>query len=376
MNFAVPKGLKVVIARSYPVRGSLSGRMKRTCNAVGRAAALGLSGLMLHDHGQSTVIQVLDSFVCALEEKKEGEFESPMETLSIPIAGEGLKSNETIDMRLRDVLHSLGRQIVLGKLPNLKYLAMGYMPSENDTNGFSLRKLPYVCPNLQVLELGCRSGLENPLKFQWLDNVCGLHNCLDFSGIGKCFPCRKAFPRVIGIHCDLESFDSKRFVSIMKNNLFPSLRVLLCEGPMWTKGVVGALAISCPALRFLQIDMSDLCANVHADWCDLLKRLFVLVMNCSKRPGTIFETDSCPECCELRVLTIVYKDLCKDWYHDLLLWLEELLNIIDIRLPKLASLNIIFVKAYHNSSTEVQRRGNLKMRFGQKSVDLRFGIFR
>ncbi len=375
LKFAVPKGLKVVLARSYPVRGSLRGRIKRTCKAVGRAAALGMSGLILYDHSRSIVVQVLDSFVCALQEQKEGEFESPLEILSIPIAGEGFKSNEAIAMRLRDVLRSLGHQFVLGKLRSLKYLNMGCVTSENDANGFGLMKVPYGCPNLQVLELGWHSGLENPLKFQWPDNVCGPHNCLDFSDIDP-FPVGKAFPRVTGIHGDLESFDSKRFVTFMKKGLFPSLRVLMCNGQMLEKGMAGALAISCPALRFLQIDMSDLGTNGHADWCDLLKRLFVLVMNCFKRPQTIFETGSCPECCELRVLTIVYKDLCKDWYHDLLLWLEELLNIIDICLPKLASLNVIFVKTYHNSSTEVERRGNLKYRFRQKSVDLRFCLFR
>ncbi len=134
--------------------------------------------------------------------------------------------------------------------------------------------------------------------------------------------------------------------------------------------VAGALAINCSALRFLEIDYSDL-YRWYTDWHELLQRLFVLILDVpfgEEQMPRPYPFRFFPEDCELRVLTMKGGNGL-----ELLLWLEELLSIIDVCLPKLLFLNIVFDEFYDGPLlVNAELRGNQKYAFNQKSVDLRF----
>ncbi len=363
LKFAVSKGLKILLidTKIYPFNDP-SGCREEIYIAVGRAAALGLNGLIVCNYDPIVVVKVLESLVSTLQEQKEGEFQSPLEILSLPYLGRRLGNKKVYNTAVRDgcVLPSLIDEFVLGKLRNLKYLDLDYVDTKGKAENFGLREVLYACPNLQVLELGWCAKYEYLQNFQLPDNVCGPHNCIDFAFVDP-FTSWKD-PHVIGIYGT--NYSSKReFSTFLKMNSFSSLRVLVCGGPMEDEEVAGALAINCPALRFLEIDYSDL-YRWYTDWHELLQRLFVLILNvpCERVMPGPYPFRFFPKDCELKVLTMKGgNDL------ELLLWLEELLNIIDVFLPKLLLLNVIFEEYYD----EAGRRGNLKYRFNQKSVDLR-----
>ncbi len=163
----------------------------------------------------------------------------------------------------------------------------------------------------------------------------------------------------------------KTFVNDLVKGRFSSLRVLICcydrfhyeVRPKPQQGLARVLSIGCPALRFLQIENRHLCADCPADWHDLFKRLFVLIVEHYDQ-GPIFNVGLFPDGCELRVLTIEYLETDL----DSLLWLETLLNIIDICLPKLVHLNFVWSLVEHASLALVW--DNYKSQFRQKSVNL------
>ncbi len=72
-----------------------------------------------------------------------------------------------------------------------------------------------------------------------------------------------------------------------------------------------------------------------------------------------------PKDCELRVLTIVYHSgpSC-----NILLWFEELLKIVNVRLPKRIRLNIVILTTLLTKPTLLEQ-SNLKHRFKEKLVD-------
>ncbi len=369
LKFAVPKGLKIVLVDHNRKPNKYSkGWIAETYHAVGRAAALGLSGLIVYNNNGRVAEQVLKSFVCALEEQKEGEFESPLEILSIPIR-EGFRDIDGYYARCMDIhLHRLRHQFALGKLRNLKFLNMGCVETENGAEDLGLMEVPYVCPNLKVLELGGYSGNAYLHDIQWPDNVYyGPHNCLNFDNLGH-VRVGKTFPRVTGIHLG-DYADSEAFLNSLNEGLFPSLRVLICRCLIIPLRMAGALTIGCPALRFLQIDGSDLVR--HTYWHGLLKRLFVLIVYRKGNGSLILETGLFPVGCELRVLTIGYSGP----FHDIPLCLEKILNVIDICLPKLEWLNVAVNPQRHRLS-ELELPDNLKRQFRQKSIVLSFIILR
>ncbi len=366
INFAVPKGLKIVLVGDNPdPYKHIKGWRVETYKAVGRAAALGLSGLIVYDYNVRAAIHILKSFVSALQEQKEGEFESPLEILSLHRTDGG-----PLRRLLSRTLCNLREQFALGKLRNLKHLNMGCVSTEEHAEDFGLREVPYACPDLQILELGWGyNEYEYPAKFQCPDNVYGSHNCLELNDILP-FPVGKTFPQLTGIYTILYD-QHDRFATFTKEGSFPSLKVLICGGQMREKGLAGALAIGCPALRFLQIDASDLYVDCHVDWHGLLKRLFVLIVHCFEPPRLIFETGSLiletdlfPVDCELRAMTIVYSGP----FHYIMLCLEELLRIKNMCLPKLEWLNVVMLSREHVPS-ETEWLENLKRQFGQKLID-------
>ncbi len=370
LKFAVPKGLKIVLidTKIYPFNDPC-GYKQETYVAVGRAAALGLSGLVVYNYDPIVVVKVLESFVSTLQEQKEGEFQSPLEILSLPYLGRRLGNKKVYNTAVRDgcVLPSLINEFVLGKLRNLKYLNLDYVDTKGKAEKFGLREVVlHACPNLQVLEQGWYSKYEYLQNIKLPDNVCGPHNCIDFGFVDP-FTSWKD-PHVIGIYG--RNYSPKRtLATFLETNSFSSLGVLICTEPMADKEMVGALAINCPALRFLQIDYSDL-YRWYADWHELLKRLFVLILNVPCMRAVLEQYPFCffPKDCELRVLTMKGGN-----GSELLLWLEELLNIIDVCLPKLLLLNVIFDRYNDGSLSEIAGfRGNLEHHFRQKSIDLRF----
>ncbi len=172
---------------------------------------------------------------------------------------------------------------------------------------------------------------------------------------------------MIGIFAELD------IPLFLKTNLLPSLKVLIIRDDVLDEEAVGALATNCPALRFLRIYYSDL-YHWYATWNALLKRLFVLILDMcdGNKPDTRSLPIGCfPEGCKLRVLTVVGHDR-----SDFYLWLDDLLGIIDVCLPKLCLLNVTFFtyKMENDllSEQDERREDNLKYQFNQKTVDLTF----
>ncbi len=373
LKFAVPKGLKIALSDENEYRfNNPSGYKQETYMAVGRATALGLSGLIVYHFNPIVIVDILGFLVSALQEQKEGEFVSPLEFLSFPSPLRCWEGNAQHE-RFRRVLTSLRDQIVLGKLSNLKCLNLGFLDTKEKVEDFDLRKVLYACPNLQVLELGrywiCDHEYLQNIKLP--DNVHGPHNCIDFSAFDFFTEWKEKTSHLIGIF-GLNDSPKRKVSTFGKINSFSSLRVLICNEPIEDAEIAGALAINCPALRFLQIEYSDL-YRWYANWHELLKRLFVLILPMSSveepMPRT-YPFRFFPEGCELRVLTVYA-------HTELLSWLEKLLNIIDACLPKLLFLNVIVFtdnEGCHDKSLSenTERGGNLKYRLNQKSVDLRF----
>ncbi len=371
LKFAVPKGLKIVLIDQDTYRfNDPSACREEIYMAVGRAAALGLSGLIVYNHDPFVTAKVWESFVSALQEQKYGEFVSPLEILSFPYPERYwcAEKESNVFERLRRVLPILGDQLVLGKLRNLKYLNLGYVDTKKKAEDFFLREVAYACPNLQVLELGPYRDYEYLQNIKLPDNVYGPHNCIDFTFVDHCTDWKEKSPHLTGIYGSNDP-PRREFSTFLKTNSFSCLRTLICVEPIEDEEIAGALAINCPALQFLQIYYSDL-YHWYADWHELLKRLFVLILRVPlmwtmPRP---FPFRCFPKGCELRVLTMKGGNGL-----ELLLGLEELLNIIDVCLPKLFLLNVIFYRYDDDSLSEIaERRGNLEYRFRQKSIDLRF----
>ncbi len=367
---AVPKGLKIVVVNFGANSGFLS-CVRKISKAVGRAAALGLEGLIIYYRGGLFTSKVSKSFISALQEKKDGEFESPLEILAVYHYDLDLLGRRNYFYR-RDDFKSFSSNMMYGirsgKLRNLKYvktntvelseLVKQYLPSWN---------LSYTCPNLQVLDLGQMTDCDFQPSFQWPDNVYGPHNCYvhmfdnyrgvktnDSSLLGLCI-----------------AIIDECFVTYLIKGLFSSLRVLIYadlryimhHGPL--QGFGRALSIGCPALRFLEIVNEFLCVDWPTDWHGLFKRLLVLIVIC-RDSDPIFDTAFFPEGCELRVLTIRLHD--SD--NNELSWLEKLLNIIDICLPKLVNLNIVWT--FRLRTTLFATLRNYISQFRQKSVNLVF----
>ncbi len=194
------------------------------------------------------------------------------------------------------------------------------------------------------------------------------HNCIALTSVDHYIEWEKQYHHLTGIYG--RNYPPKRkFSIVLKTTSFSSLRMLICDSELKGNDVAGALAINCPALRFLQIYYSDL-YRWYANWHELLKRLFVLILNmpCMRAMPGPYPFRFFPKDCELRVLTMKGGN-----GSELLLGLEELLNIIDICLPKLFLLNVIFDRYYDGSLSEMPRcRRNLEYHFRQKSIDLRF----
>ncbi len=376
LKFAVPKGLKIAV--SDPAEHFIyindrfcvnpCGYRKEFYIAVGRATALGLSGLVVYWDNPTVTVLILESFVTALQEQKKGEFVSPLEILLFPSMLHR-KYEPELRERLRRVLSSLSRQTVLGKLRNLKYLHLEFLDTKTMAEKFGLRHLGHACPNLQILTLGLK--LSTDFKYirnvKLPDSVYGPYNSIQLNRHANLTDLNEGSPHLIGIFVDLD------IPLFLKTNLLPSLKVLIIRDDVLDEEAVGALATNCPALRFLRIYYSDL-YHWYATWNALLKRLFVLILDMrdGNKPDTRSLPIGCfPEGCKLRVLTVVGHDR-----SDFYLWLDDLLGIIDVCLPKLCLLNVtFFTYEMENdllSEQDERREDNLKYQFNQKSVDLTF----
>ncbi len=369
---AAPNGLKIVLDV-----GQELGWMRKTIEAVGRAAALGLSGLIVYG-SQSVLSQVLEYLVSALQDQMEGEFSSPLEFLAfhpLPL------KNEYTDVGYERAKCALRDQFALRKLRNLKYLNMsaygpGYFNSEYNSEDIDLEHLPYACPNLQVLDMGdyyqrhnrgIFSAYRYPLSLRWPDDAYGPHNLVLLEGIDP-FLKWKTCPSVTGILLTSHDHEREDIITSLRNGLFPSLKVLLCDlcvrGETYSRlfsanehGLLDALAIGCPNLRFLQIFLEDL-YTCGAACHGLLKKLLILVVICDKLEP-IIEKRFFPENCEMRVLTIHCFGI-----YNIRLCLEGFMNIVDECLPKLEKLNVIY------SIREQSFPKWLKDQFTLKSIDL------
>ncbi len=238
---------------------------------------------------------------------------------------------------------------------------------------FGLREVAHACLNLQILALGWELSTDfNYVRnIKLPDSVYGPHNCIDFNTPVHVTDLKEKSPHLIGIFAELHG--SPNISMFLKTNVLSSLKVLIFfRDGVLDEEVAGALAINCPALRLLEIDYHEL-YHWHATLNALLKRLFVLILNVRCEGSRLRSLPNCcfPEGCKLRVLT-VYGD-CSSRF---LLWLEELLNIIDVCLPELFLLNVVFRS--HSIDDDLlceqakRRRDNLKYHFNQKSVDLTF----
>ncbi len=367
---AVPKGLKIVLVdvarcNSFPLR------LRKVLKAVGRAVVLRLDGLIIYDEYGLLISIFLKSFISALQEQKDGEFESPLEVLSFNVLeeDEGGRKYDILDISkylCSKMIYGIGS----GKLRNLKYVNIGFMELTELVKEYPRWwNLQYTCPNLQVLELWRNSDCDFPPSFQCPDNVYGPHNCcvhITDNGCGL----RRNYSSLLGLW--IIKIDEWFFADLAKG-LFSSLRVLMCTD-LWymryhkpLQGLGRALYIGCPALQFLQIINSQLCAVRPTDWHGLFKRLLVLIVICMHE-DPIFDTALFPEGCELRVLTIVLR---KSASNALLSWLETLLNSIDICLPKLLHLNV-FWYYYKRQQLATAVRDNYISQFRQKSANLVF----
>ncbi len=180
-NVAVPMGLKIVLSDYYNLKRSEEPEVWQveTAMAVGRAAALGLSGLIVFCYNRFIIAKIWESFVSALQEQKEGESVSPLEFLSLPHPRRDWWYKNLLRKRSRCVLASFRDQLLFGKLRNLKCLHLGLMNTEETIERFGLRKVLYACPNLQVLELGLSSDYEYILNTKLPNNVYSPYNCID-----------------------------------------------------------------------------------------------------------------------------------------------------------------------------------------------------
>ncbi len=316
----------------------------------------------------------MESFVTALQEQKEGEFISPLESLSFPYSNQCC-DEQGLGEDFRRVLTSLREQIVLGKLRSLKYLSLGFLKSIEMAEDFGLRVVAHAFPNLQVLALDrdLSSDFNYVSNIGLPDNVFGAHNCINFNRDYLLTDWKEKSPQLIGLR---GKFSGVKLLveGLWKTNVLSSLKVLIVSFGVLDKGAVDALAINCPALRLLEIHYLNLCCWPDT-WNALLKKLFVLILHMRMRRMSELWSLSLgcfSEGCNLRVLT-VHGEYCSEF----LLWLEERLNIIDVRLTKLFLLNVVFCSHnkdndYFISEDDERRRDNLKYHFNQKSVDLTF----
>ncbi len=378
LKFAVPKGLKIALSdENCYHRHNPSGCKKECYKVVGRAAALGLSGLVVYYSNPIVALHVLEAFVTALQEQQEGEIVLPLEVLSFPSCLENLNNSPRLK-RYRHVVTSLRDQIVLGKLRNLKYINFGFLNSKEITEDFGLREVQQACPKLQTLEIGRYwerdhdyvRGDELP------NNVLGPHTCTDYTSFDALSERTEKNLKLIGIFGVNESRNHK-VSPFGGDNTFSSLNVLLCNEKIKNRRVVRDIAINCPALRFLQTDFSDL-GYWCADGYEVLKMLFVLAIamewfDYTDKGHPDLPFCGFPEGCELKAMTIYL-----NCHSDDMLRLDELLDIIDVRLPKLVLVNVVFYN-YHDmpedfwlSCEQRERLGKLEYLFMEKSIDLRF----
>ncbi len=222
---------------------------------------------------------------------------------------------------------------------------------------------------MQVIELGCvYNGHQYQGSFQFPDNVYGVHNCLELNTLYG-FPEGKEFPNLTGIYATLFE-ECDRFFPFMKDGSFPSLKVLISDGRFLNEAMTTAIANSCPALRFLQIDASDLYVDCHGYLKGLLKRLFVLVVHCFRHKQiydshlSILDSGLFPADCELRALTIVFSGP----FHNISVCLEKLLRNKNTCLPKLERLNLAML-SQEDIASEMGWIDEMKRQFRQKSVD-------
>ncbi len=126
----MPKGLKIVLvgpdaSTPYNPHSKLypKGWIAETYKAVGRAAVLGLSGLIVYNCNEMLGVQILEPFVSALQEQKEREFESPLEILSFHPSSSYAYEYEganpilaRLRRRVGPLLRNMRDQFALGKL--------------------------------------------------------------------------------------------------------------------------------------------------------------------------------------------------------------------------------------------------------------------
>ncbi len=380
LDHTAPSRLKIVLH----VDGGVSWT-NETIEAIGKAAAWRLSGLIVY--GSASVLsQVLISLVSALRDHVEGKY-SPLEILAL----HQLPSrSESTDLRYERAKGALRDQFHLLQMRNLKYLNMSGYGSGHFSSDTGLEYLPFACPNLQVLDVGdyYRQQNRNCYKFLhcsspscWPDDDFGPHNLVLLDGV-HCFLKWKMFPSVTGIL--LTQHDCCRMEDVttsLRNGLFPSLTVLLCDVmrcdtytmgetyyrpfPFTTKeqevqGLIDALAIGCPYLRFLQFSLEDLYACRGTACNGLLQKLLFLVVFCHSLEPVI-DRSLFPTNCDLRVLTIHCFDI-----YNIQSCLEQFLNIVDGCFPKLENLNVIYSTRQQSSG----KWGTLKEIFSQRLIGL------
>ncbi len=359
----VPKGLKFFLNLSHyaHIPGPLRNWEVETLESIGRAASLKLGGLVVRGNAKS-METLLVAFLSGLEDlHHKPQFTPPIEILSFhPTDSQPYDGIIDVMCKMRDEFDS-------HVYKNMKYLHLGFVDYFWQAVEVGVFDLPFSLPKLQLLELGEQNcHFEWPSNFQWPDRFHGLNNLVLIEDIHP-FLGWETLPNVTGVEFGTCMKKKKNVVASVKNGFLPFLKVLVCHGPIRQPGLSDALAIGCPELRFLEIDMCDVCTDGDVDCSpDLLKRLFVLIVECGENHGISKVTNFFPEGCELRVLTIVYYEEC----FDIRSCVVEVLNIKDTCLPKLKKLNIVVTCKYISRPDCCYWADEMRSYLRRKSIDL------
>ncbi len=304
----------------------------RLLPAVGKAAALGLKGLVLTCNENEASI-VLNSFLSTLQ-TLGCRGTSPLQTLSF--------SSQTNRWWAPEYLvDRLSRAIVIdSRLPALRYLKFDLLEWVS-----VLQQVPIICRSLRVFEMG--ESFRYPSAFRWAtlaNGACDLITLRDMQPFCDC----KTFPHLLTLcvgfnHNIIPAIKAGSFPVLRSFNYSPAYDTTSHEAQEEEisvyPGLIRALAEGCPNLRCLCINapmrsMAELEAKGEPECQRLLKRLMKLgAISMIARLGVNLDINF-PVGCELKELVIgdvmdtVRAESC----------LESLLEIQPTHLPHLKSV--------------------------------------
>ncbi len=331
---------------------------QRLLPAVGKAAALGLNGLVLTCNENQASI-VLNNFLSTLQTLGCGGI-SPLQTLSF-------SSQITRWTVPRCLVDRLASAIVEHcRLPALRYLKFDLLEWVS-----SLHRVPIVCRSLRVFEMG--ELFRYPSDFRWAlseNGACNLMTLRDMQPFSEC----KILPHL----CTLCIGFNYNIIPAIKAGLFPALRSFNYspafaltgheaqeENISFYPGLVHALAVGCRNLKCLCINapkrvMAELEEGGDPECQRLLKRLVKLgAVTMIARPGLHLDI-KLPVGCELKELII---GDAMDWMTAQSC-LESLLEIQPTHVPHLKSIVL-------HGPNEADWTWNLLRADGEQRVALR-----